>query len=158
MTLTIADIMATKLVSFSPDQNIHHAIRILLNQRISGAPVLDEIGKLVGILSRKDCFRIAFSARYHEDWGGPVKDYMVREVITLQADLDITSAIQRFLEAPFRRFPVMRNSELVGLVCRHDVLLALSEGRKFRRERTGSKKLTLENHASNPRRSLQNIR
>ena len=47
MTVTVADIMTTDLVKFVPDQTIQHAIRILLDERISGAPVVDEAGKLV---------------------------------------------------------------------------------------------------------------
>ncbi|NQU58250.1 MAG: CBS domain-containing protein [Rhodospirillales bacterium] len=127
MTRTIADIMATELVTFHPDLNIHQAIHTLLEKRISGAPVVDDAGKLVGILSRKDCLRIAFSSRYHDGWGGQVRDYMVTEVKTLDASLDIIAAVQLFLDASFRRFPVMRDGELVGLVSRHDILTALSK-------------------------------
>ena len=127
MTRTIADIMATELVTFCPDQNIHEAIHILLEKRISGAPVIDEAGKLIGILSRKDCLRIAFSTRYHDGRGGQVRDYMVGDVKTLDAALDITAAVQLFLDAPFRRFPVMRQGQLVGLVTRHDILSALNK-------------------------------
>ena len=127
MTRTIADIMATELVTFYPNQDIHHAIHTLLEKRISGAPVVDDSGKLIGILSRKDCLKIAFSSRYHGDWGGQVQDYMVSEVQTLDAGLDITAAVQFFLDASFRRFPVMREGELVGLVSRHDILTALSK-------------------------------
>ncbi len=127
MTRTIADIMTTELVTFHPDQNIHQAIHTLLEKRISGAPVVDDADKLVGILSRKDCLRIAFSSRYYDGWGGQVRDYMVIEVKTLDAGLDIVAAVQLFLGASFRRFPVMRNGELVGLVSRHDILTALSK-------------------------------
>lgn len=127
MTRTIADIMATELVTFQPDQNIHQAIKTLLEKRISGAPVVDDSGKLVGILSRKDCLRVAFSSRYHDGRDGQVRDYMVSEVKTLDAGLDITSAVQLFLGASFRRFPVLREGELVGLVCRHDILAALNK-------------------------------
>ena len=76
MTRTVADIMATRLVTFSPDTNIHEAIRILLEKRISGAPVVDAAGALVGVLSKKDCLKIVFSSRYHDDRGGPVRDFM----------------------------------------------------------------------------------
>jgi len=127
MTRTIADIMTTKLVTFQPDQNIHQAIHILLEKRISGAPVVNDDGKLVGILSRKDCLKTAFNSSYHEGWGGQVRDYMVSEVKTLDADLDIVAAVQLFLDASFRRFPVMRDGELAGLVSRHDILTALSK-------------------------------
>ncbi len=127
MTRTIADIMATKLVTFNPDQNINQAINTLLEKRISGAPIVDEGGKLVGILSWKDCLRVAFSSRYHDGWSGQVRDYMVTEVKTLDASLDITAAVRFFLDASFRRFPVLREGELVGQVSRHDILTALSK-------------------------------
>ena len=70
---TVADIMATRLITVPPDMNIHEAIRILLDKRISGAPVVDENGALVGMLSKKDCLKIVFSSQYHDDWGGPVR-------------------------------------------------------------------------------------
>lgn len=127
MTRTIADIMTTELVTFLPDQNIDKAIHILLEKRISGAPVVDDAGKLVGIISRKDCLRVAFSTRYYDEWGDLVQDYMVSEVQTLDASLGITAAVQLFLDAPFHRFPVMRQGQLVGLVSRHDILNALSK-------------------------------
>ena len=127
MTRTIEDIMSTELITFHPDQNIHQAIHILLKKRISGAPVVDDASKLVGILSRKDCLKTAFNSSYHDGWGGQVRDYMVSEVKTLDAGLDIVSAVQLFLDASFRRFPVMRDGELAGLVSRHDILAALSK-------------------------------
>lgn len=126
MTRTIADVMATELVTFTPDTNIHEAIRILLDKRISGAPVVDESGALVGVLSKKDCLKITFSARYHDDWGGPVSDFMSAPVETLDAELDLVSAAEIFLDSHYRRFPVMRDGRLVGQVSRYDILRALT--------------------------------
>jgi len=127
MTRTVADIMATRLITVSPDMNIHEAIRILLDKRISGAPVVDENGALVGMLSKKDCLKIVFSSRYHDDWGGPVRDYMSAPVETLDADMDLVSAAQAFLDSHFRRFPVLRDGKLVGQVSRYDILKVLTE-------------------------------
>ena len=126
MTRTVADIMATQLVTFSPDMNIHEAIRILLDKRISGAPVVDSNGALVGMLSKKDCLKIVFSSQYHDDWGGPVRDFMSVPVETLDADMDLVSAAQRFLASHFRRFPVLRDGKLVGQVSRYDILKVLT--------------------------------
>ncbi|HET6494155.1 MAG TPA: CBS domain-containing protein [Thermoleophilia bacterium] len=126
MTRTVADIMATRLVTFSPDLNIHEAIRLLLEQRISGAPVVDADGALVGVLSKKDCLKIVFSSRYHDDRGGPVRDYMSTPVETMDATLDVVSAAQHFLGSHFRRFPVLRDGKLVGQVSRYDVLKGLT--------------------------------
>ncbi len=127
MTLIIEDIMITKLITFQPNQNIHQAIQVLLDKRISGAPVVDDSGKMIGILSRKDCLKTALNARYHDDWGGLVEDFMQSDVKTLDASLDITSAVQKFIDTSFHRFPVMRDGQLVGLISRLDILTALSK-------------------------------
>lgn len=127
MTRTVSDIMATRLITFTPDTNIHEAIRILVDERISGAPVVDGEGALVGVLSRKDCLKIVFSARYHDDWGGPVREFMSSPVETLDAGQDLVSAAQIFLVSNFRRFPVLRDDKLVGQVSRHDMLKALTK-------------------------------
>lgn len=127
MTRTVADIMVTRLVAFAPDTNIHEAISILLDKRISGAPVVDATGAVVGMLSKKDCLRIVFSSKYHDDRGGPVSDYMSTPVETLDADQDLVSTVQHFLSSHFRRFPVLRDGKLVGQVSRYDILQALTE-------------------------------
>ncbi len=129
MTRTVADIMATQLTVFAPDMNIHEAIRILLEQRLSGAPVVDAGGVLLGVLSKKDCLKIAFSSRYYDDWGGPVKDFMSTPVETLEPTMDLVSAAQRFLSSHFRRFPVLRDGKLIGQVSRYDILKSLTESR-----------------------------
>lgn len=122
---TVGDIMATELVTFTPETNIHDAIRILLDRRYSGAPVVDGSGGLVGVLSKKDCLRITFSTSYYEDRGGPVSDFMSTPAETLDADMDLVAAAELFLGSHFRRFPVLRAGRLVGQVSRHDILRAL---------------------------------
>jgi CBS domain-containing protein len=129
VTRTVADIMTTRLVSFTPETDIHHAIHVLLDQRLSGAPVVDATGALVGMLSKKDCLKIVFSSSYHGDRGGPVREYMSAPVHTLDADLDLVSAAQHFLDSHFRRFPVLSHGKLVGQVSRADLLKALAQTR-----------------------------
>lgn len=121
------DYMSSDLVTFTPDMDIHRAIKLLLQNRISGAPVMDNSGKLVGILSKKDCLKVAFSASYHQDWGGRVSDYMSHDVHTIDADTDIVKVAEIFLKSSYRRFPVMSNDRLVGQISRHDVLTALEQ-------------------------------
>ena len=126
MTRTVADIMATELVTFRPGAHIRGAIRTLLDNRISGAPVVDSDDNLIGILSRKVCLKIAFVAAYHDDWDGRVRDFMVTDVKTMGADTDLVSAAKIFFGSHFRRYPVMRDGRLIGQVSRHDILEALS--------------------------------
>lgn len=127
MTATIADYMSTDLVSLGPDDDIVAAMRKLLQHEVSGAPVLDQHGELVGILSQKDCFSIAYRTAYHQDWGGQVRQYMSSPVEHLQAGCSVVDAADRFLHSNFRRFPVLRDGRVVGLICRHDILRALDE-------------------------------
>lgn len=123
----IEDYMAKQLVTLSPDMEINHAMNVLLDGRISGAPVLDDKGKLVGVLSKKDCLKAALNSSYYQEWGGTVADYMASEVETLEADMDLVQAAERFLASHFRRFPVLRDGRLAGQISRADVLRGLAE-------------------------------
>ena len=123
----VADYMAKRLTTLTPDMDIIKAMGILLDKRLSAAPVVDEKGRLIGVLSKKDCLRVAFTASYHQEWGGPVTDFMSHTVETIEADTDIVTAARKFLDGPYRVFPVLRDSRLAGMISRHDILKALSE-------------------------------
>lgn len=123
----VGDFMTTDLITVTPDMDIHRAIKILLERQISGVPVIGESGELVGILSVKDCLKIAFSASYHQEWAGPVSEFMSAEVQTIESDTDIVEAAEIFLRNRYRRFPVVTDGRLVGMISRYDVLRALEE-------------------------------
>lgn len=125
MELSVADIMTSQLVTFTPDTNIHKAIHVLLEKRLSGAPVVDGSGALVGIISKKDCLKIVFSTGYHQDQGGLVSEYMSTNVQTLDFDMNLIDAAEHFIKSNFRRFPVMQDGKLVGQISRHDILKSL---------------------------------
>jgi CBS domain-containing protein len=123
----VRNYMSSRLVTLDPAMPIHQAIGILLKNGISGAPVIDVHGRLIGILSKKDCLKVAFNASYHQDLGGAVFDYMTHDPETIDAEADILQAAERFLAGPYRRFPVMADGQTVGLISRHDVLRALAD-------------------------------
>ena len=62
---TVDDYMARDLITFMPGDDIHTAVKMLLDKRLSGAPVVDGRGRLVGVLSKKDCFEVVYSSSYH---------------------------------------------------------------------------------------------
>ena len=126
-TAKARDYMSTRLITLTPETDIHRAIKLLLKHRISGAPVVDEDGRLIGVLSKKDCFKVAFTASYHKQWGGPVSEYMTGDPETIDADTDIIEVAEKFLNGPYRRFPVMSRNRLVGQISRCDVLRALED-------------------------------
>lgn len=124
---TIADYMARDVATLRPGMEINHAVAVLLEKGYSGAPVVDGAGKLVGVLSMKDCLRAALNASYFQEWGGTVADYMSTTVETLDAAFDIVQAAEHFLTSRYRRFPVMSEGRLVGQISRVDLLRALAE-------------------------------
>lgn len=123
----VSDHMTRDLVTLLPDQEVNNAVNVLLKHRVSGAPVVDANAQVVGILTEKDCLRAALEASYYRDWGKPVSAYMARDVVTIEADIDILTACQVFLDGPYRRFPVVEAGCLVGLISRTDVLRALAD-------------------------------
>ena len=124
---TVSDYMAQSLTTFKPDDSIHSAVKTLLEKRFSGAPVIDEKGELVGLISKKDCLAVVYSGSFHKEWSGVVKDYMNTDIELIDAETDIIAAADRFVQSRFRRFPVMSEGKLVGLISRHDILQALND-------------------------------
>lgn len=122
----VADHMKVDLITLMPDLGIVQAVALLLDNNVSGASVLDHSGRLVGVLSKRDCLKAALSASYYKQWDGTVADYMSADPQTLDAGLDIVEAASRMITSPFRRFPVMRGDRFVGQISRTDVLHALS--------------------------------
>ena len=126
-SVLVRDYMAGKLVTFKPDMDVLDAIHELVKHRIAGAPVVDDQGELVGMLSELDCLKIALNAGYFGDRGGPVSDFMTPDVQTVDAEMSIVDLAQRFLDSRFRRFPVLHENRLVGQISRRDVLRALEQ-------------------------------
>ncbi|AFT66571.1 MAG: CBS domain-containing protein [Cycloclasticus pugetii] len=128
-SVLIKDYMATNLTTFTPGLEISQAIKYLNTHKISGAPVVDERGTLVGMLSEKDCLQVALQSTYYEDWvGGVVSEYMTEELETVPDTASIVDVAEKFLKSSFKRYPVLdEDGELVGQISRSDVLRALDE-------------------------------
>ncbi len=124
---TIDDYMTRDLVTFRPADDIHLAMKELVDNRISGAPVLDDDGALVGVITKKDCLKVVFQSSYHHDWGGRVEDFMSAPVDTLDAGMSVVVAAELFAKTSYRRFPVLSEGRLVGQISRHDILCALND-------------------------------
>jgi CBS domain-containing protein len=124
---TASDYMVKKVLVLAPDTEIHAARRLLVRNEISGAPVLDEGGDVVGILTERDIIGAIYGASYHRDLGGRVADSMTTEVQTIEADMEIVAAIELFLQSRYRRFPVMDQARMVGLLSRRDALRAIED-------------------------------
>jgi predicted transcriptional regulator len=126
-SITVKDYMAGNVVTFKPDTNILDAVRVLVDRRISGAPVIDKRGNIVGMLSEKDCMEVMLRAAYFEEAGGKVADYMSHGARTVNMEDSLVDVAKMFVKDAFRRYPVVRDNVLVGQISRGDVLRALEK-------------------------------
>lgn len=118
---------AEGLVQLNPQMEVMNAINQLVKHHISGAPVVDSEGKLVGMLSEMDCMQVGLIAAEDTCVAGPVSQFMKAEPVTVSPDDSLTQIAQLFMSKPFRRYPVMEDGKLVGQISRSDVLKAISE-------------------------------
>lgn len=123
----VTDYMTQKVITFHPLQSIAEAMDVFLEQQISGAPVMDDNGKIIGILSEIDCLKIMVDEAYHNLPHGKISvmNYMSNNVATVSINADVLDVASKFLHTHFRRFPVVDdNGKLVGQVSRRDILKA----------------------------------
>ncbi len=138
---TARDIMTTSVITFSPEQPIFSAIRQLLTKQISGAPVVDTRGEVVGILSELDCLRMLSSDEFYagqQEEAGCVRDFMTPAGQVIPPGMGIYAIAHYFLTRPVRRLPVVEDGRLIGQVSRRDVLESIelmSRGRAPQRKR-----------------------
>lgn len=126
---SVVKYMATDEITLSPDITISEAIDILLDNKLTGAPVLDEDRRIVGFLTEKDCLRVMIDSAYNnmpfDD--KTVANYMSTVVKTVSTDHDILDIANEFLTTHFRKFPVVHEGKLVGQVSRRDILRAIRQ-------------------------------
>jgi len=124
---TVNDYMVTDPITLPPGMSVHRARQLLVEHEISGAPVVDDRGGLVGILTERDIIGAVFRASYYQDPGSCVADCMSHDVETIEAETDIAEAAEFFLRTRFRRFPVLLGNRMVGLISRRDILRAIED-------------------------------
>ena len=148
----VQDIMTPKVFSVKEDMTMEAALRSLLKHSHSGAPVVDNDGRLVGMLSEKDCLRMFFVGMYDRLPLGKVSQYMSKDVSTCDRYDDIYTVARVFFQNSFRRLPVVDlNGVMVGIISRRDVLMGskrLWEESPVVREWTDAQYLTSEIQAA----------
>ncbi len=123
---TVREYMTTRVRTLSPSTEILEAVDFLLKHQISGAPVVDG-GKVVGVLSEKDCLHVLTHGVDNDKPKGIVQEFMSREVMSIGPDMDIYYVAGLFLKNHYRRFPVVEEDALVGILGRGDVLRAVQK-------------------------------
>lgn len=124
---TVADYMSTRLITFHPDQTMDQVIKVLLQKKISGGPVIDDDNNLVGVISEGDCLKEVVKGKYTNtpNLSGLVRDHMATEVKTIEPEKNVFEAAHMFLTLRLRRFPVVRDGKLLGQISQKDVMRAV---------------------------------
>ena len=124
--IKVSDYMSRNLTTFRPEQTVLEVMNTLIKKKISGGPVVNEKNELVGIISEGDCMKQISNSRYYNQPMEDVKveDHMIKEVETIDGEMNVFDAADKFLTARRRRFPIVENGKLVGLISQKDVLKA----------------------------------
>jgi len=125
--VSVADYMSRRLITFSPDQPMYEVVKTLLAKKISGGPVMDENGKLCGVISEGDCLKEVVKGKYNNmpNLAGKASDHMTKHVITISPDMNVFEAADMFLGKKIRRFPVVSEDKLVGQISQKDIMRAV---------------------------------
>lgn len=113
------EIMTSSVITVLPEDTVQQLARVLTDAGISGAPVVDQAGSLVGIVSEAD----VISKR-----GGHVQDVMQRSVITVGEDSSVEHVCETMSARNINRVPVMAEGRVVGIITRTDVVRAIAHG------------------------------
>jgi CBS domain-containing protein len=122
--ITVRDCMSQSMILFTKEQSIIEVVDMLIKFRVSGGPVVDEQKRVIGIISEGDCVKQISESRYYnmpmEDTS--VERYMSREVETISPDVNLFDVANLFLKSKRRRFPVVEEDRIIGIVSQKDVL------------------------------------
>lgn len=111
--------MRTEVVTVTPDLPIYEAVRILVENNVTGLPVVNEDMTVAGILSEKDVLSLLYNS---EERGGKVRDFMTQGVVSFDQEESLIDIAQCLIEHSFRRVIITSHGKLVGIISRKDIV------------------------------------
>ncbi|MCG9884490.1 MAG: CBS domain-containing protein [Cyanobacteria bacterium] len=152
MAATVADVMSRDPIAVNPHTPLKEAIKLLAEHRISGMPVIDDGGQLVGVISETDLMwqeagmevppfiaildsviylknPLQFERELHKAIGQTVGDVMTQPATTTRPDVSLHDATKHLLDGGFHRLPVVDGAgAVVGILTRGDIVRAMAAG------------------------------
>ena len=149
---TARDWMSTRVLTFSPDDDLFDAIDQLLENSFAAAPVVDEDKCLLGMLTEKDCLRLLSHLAYDNDFdSGKVQDYHSAIRVIVEPHMDLFAVAEMFLSTNFPLLPVVEKGKLCGVISRRDMLRGVRAFRNSLLRKQGQAELHAGHQADRPR-------
>ncbi len=134
--MKVKELMTPNVLTVSKDMSIRRLVKLLVEQRITGAPVVDDTGALIGIVSAKDVIRaidhlikVKLSIDEQQEDRGRfnwVEGLMTSNVITAGEDDDVQEVFRTMVERKIHRVPVVREGRPVGIISSQDACRLVS--------------------------------
>jgi len=119
-----SDVMTPDVVTLAPETTVEQAMQTLLGQGVSGAPVVDDDGRLVGIISEFRLLEIVFDPALRSL---RVADCMTEDVVTVEPSTLLAKVAHLMINHRIRRVPVVSFGQVVGIISRRDLLRYMLE-------------------------------
>lgn len=120
----VGDCMLKSMVTFTEEMSLVEAMKMMIKHKVSGGPVINIYNEVIGVISEGDCVKQISDSRYYNM---PMSDVtvgskMIREVETVSPNENVFDVANKFLHLKRRRFPVIEDGKLVGLISQKIVL------------------------------------
>ena len=117
--LKAKDIMTTDVITVKSQTSVYQAIQELIDNNITGLPVVDDDMNVVGVISEKDMLKLLYDL---EEDGGTVADHMTETAVSFGPEDDLVDICDCFKKNPFRRVPILSEGKLAGIISRTDII------------------------------------
>ena len=122
--MTVAkDVMISDIITVTKKTKLGQVIRLLVQNRITGLPVIDEDNQLIGMVTEKDVLEVLYSGKIK---GKTVENIMSTEIVAFNENDDLMSIIKCLFDNNFRRVPITYGGILKGIITRRDIIKFLS--------------------------------
>ena len=140
---SIKKVMKTNVITVKKETPIYDAIALLLNNNITGLPVVDDEDNLIGIITEKDVLKLLY-ANIKDD--SKVEQFMTKDVFVFDEDDNLTDVAECFIRNHFRRVPILKNGKIVGILSKKDIIAYILKIKKV-----GSLEMALQSHLASMR-------
>lgn len=126
-SVEMEEFMSVDPVILSVDTPLYDAVHVMLENKITGATVLDDEQHVVGVVSEVDLLKALEQISYYNEGNGRVGDYMTTEVTVIEEHMNIYDVANKLLDLKIRRLPVVKDGKFVGQISCRSILQAMKD-------------------------------